>query len=121
MTSMTGALAVDIAGDKDLTTKLLASAGLPVPRSEAVRSVDAAVSANTASADRIERTVVRSGSNPNAAPLLVTWLIRIHSPTTSTDAPAARLDSTAILVTRSSRKTSTATAATRAMRRGVTS
>jgi len=45
MTSMTGALAVDIAGDKDLTTKLLASAGLPVPRSEAVRSVDAAVSA----------------------------------------------------------------------------
>ena len=45
MTSMTGALAVDIAGDKDLTTKLLASAGLPVPRSEAVRSVEAAVSA----------------------------------------------------------------------------
>ena len=45
MTSMTGALAVDIAGDKGLTTKLLASAGLPVPRSEAVRSVDAAVSA----------------------------------------------------------------------------
>ena len=45
MTSMTGALAVDIASDKDLTTKLLASAGLPVPRSEAVRSVDAAVSA----------------------------------------------------------------------------
>jgi cyanophycin synthetase len=45
MTSMTGALAVDIAGDKGLTTELLASAGLPVPRSEAVRSVDAAVSA----------------------------------------------------------------------------
>jgi len=45
MTSRTGALAVDIAGDKDLTTKLLASAGLPVPRSEAVRGVDAAVSA----------------------------------------------------------------------------
>ena len=45
MTSMTGALAVDIVGDKDLTGKLLASAGLPVPRSEAVRSVDAAVSA----------------------------------------------------------------------------
>jgi len=45
MTSKTGALAVDIAGDKDLTTKLLASAGPPVPRSEAVRSVDAAVSA----------------------------------------------------------------------------
>jgi cyanophycin synthetase len=49
MTSRTGALAVDIAGDKDLTTKLLASAGLPVPRSQAVRSADAAVSA----ADRI--------------------------------------------------------------------
>jgi cyanophycin synthetase len=49
MTSQTGALAVDIAGDKDLTTKLLASAGLPVPRSEAVRSGEAAVSA----ADRI--------------------------------------------------------------------
>ena len=49
MTSMTGALAVDIAGDKGLTGRLLASAGLPVPRSEAVRSVEAAVSA----ADRI--------------------------------------------------------------------
>ena len=45
MTSMTGALAVDIAGDKGLTTKLLASAGLPVPRSEVVHSADAAVSA----------------------------------------------------------------------------
>jgi cyanophycin synthetase len=45
MTSKTGALAVDIAGDKDLTSKLLASAGLPVPRSEAVRTLDAAVSA----------------------------------------------------------------------------
>lgn len=45
MTSRTGALAVDIAGDKDLTAKLLASAGLPVPRSEAVRTVEAAVSA----------------------------------------------------------------------------
>ena len=49
MTSMTGALAVDIASDKALTGRLLASAGLPVPRSEAVRSVEAAVSA----ADRI--------------------------------------------------------------------
>ena len=45
MTSRTGALAVDIAGDKDLTTKLLASAGLPVPHSEAVRTVEAAVAA----------------------------------------------------------------------------
>jgi cyanophycin synthetase len=49
MTSMTGALAVDIASDKELTGRLLASAGLPVPRSEAVRSAEAAVAA----ADRI--------------------------------------------------------------------
>ena len=34
MTSNTSALAVDIAGDKELTTRLLAAAGLPVPRSE---------------------------------------------------------------------------------------
>ena len=40
MTSNTSALAVDIAGDKELTTRLLASAGLPVPRSEAVRTAD---------------------------------------------------------------------------------
>ena len=45
MTSMTGALAVDIASDKELTGRLLASAGLPVPRSEAVRSAEAAVAA----------------------------------------------------------------------------
>ena len=54
MTSRTGALAVDIAGDKDLTTKLLASAGLPVPRSESVRTVEGAVAA----ADRIGYPVV---------------------------------------------------------------
>jgi cyanophycin synthetase len=54
MTSRTGALAVDIAGDKDLTAKLLASAGLPVPRSEAVRSAEAAASA----AERIGYPVV---------------------------------------------------------------
>ncbi len=45
MTSKTGALAVDIASDKDLTTKLLASAGLPVPRSECVRTLSGAVGA----------------------------------------------------------------------------
>ncbi|MEO6998588.1 MAG: cyanophycin synthetase, partial [Terracoccus sp.] len=39
MTSKTGALAVDIAGDKDLTTTLLGSAGLPVPKQEAVRTL----------------------------------------------------------------------------------
>ena len=43
MTSETGSIAVDIASDKDLTTRLLASAGLPVPRSESVRTVDEAV------------------------------------------------------------------------------
>ncbi|HET7280105.1 MAG TPA: cyanophycin synthetase [Dermatophilaceae bacterium] len=45
MTSRTGALAVDLAGDKDMTTKLLASAGLPVPRQETVRTPDSAVTA----------------------------------------------------------------------------
>jgi cyanophycin synthetase len=45
MTSKTGALAVDIAGDKEMTTRLLASAGLPVPKQEMVRSADAAVAA----------------------------------------------------------------------------
>jgi len=54
MTSKTGALAVDIAGDKDLTTKLLASAGLPVPKQEAVRTARALVDA----AERIGYPVV---------------------------------------------------------------
>jgi cyanophycin synthetase len=45
MTSLTGALAVDIAGDKKLTTQLLAAAGLPVPRSEIVRTEDEAAAA----------------------------------------------------------------------------
>jgi cyanophycin synthetase len=43
MTSGTGALAVDIAGDKELTARLLAAAGLPVPRSQSFRTVDSAV------------------------------------------------------------------------------
>ncbi|MDQ6894998.1 MAG: cyanophycin synthetase [Actinomycetota bacterium] len=43
MTSKTGALAVDIAGDKDLTATLLGSAGLPVPRQVAVRSLQQAL------------------------------------------------------------------------------
>jgi cyanophycin synthetase len=42
MTSRTSALGVDIAGDKKLTTSLLAAAGLPVPKSELVRSADEA-------------------------------------------------------------------------------
>ncbi|HEX9122156.1 MAG TPA: cyanophycin synthetase [Actinomycetota bacterium] len=45
ITSMTSALAVDIAGDKKLTTQLLAAAGLPVPKNEVVRTADAAVAA----------------------------------------------------------------------------
>lgn len=39
MTSRTGALAVDIASDKDLTGKLLAAAGLPTPKQHAVRTL----------------------------------------------------------------------------------
>ena len=45
MTSKTGALAVDIAQDKKMTNRLLAAAGLPVPRSEVVRAEDEAVAA----------------------------------------------------------------------------
>jgi len=45
MTSVTGALGVDIASDKKLTNKLLAATGVPVPRSEVVRTEDAAVAA----------------------------------------------------------------------------
>jgi cyanophycin synthetase len=45
MTSKTSSLAVDIAGDKDMTRRLLSSAGLPVPRGEVVRTEDAAVAA----------------------------------------------------------------------------
>ena len=45
MTSRTPALGVDIAGDKNLTHRLLAAAGLPVPRSEMVRTEEEAVAA----------------------------------------------------------------------------
>jgi len=45
MTSKTSAIAVDIASDKALTNQLLASAGLPVPRSETVDDVEDAVRA----------------------------------------------------------------------------
>src|SRR5437763_473592 len=54
MTSRTSALGVDIAGDKKLTTTLLAAAGLPVPRSDMVRSADEAATV----AARIGYTVV---------------------------------------------------------------
>ena len=43
MTSKTGSLAVDIASDKELTNRLLAAAGLPVPASEVVRRSEDAV------------------------------------------------------------------------------
>jgi cyanophycin synthetase len=47
MTSRTGAIGVDIASDKSLTNSLLSSAGLPVPKSEVVRSADGAAQAAT--------------------------------------------------------------------------
>ena len=43
MTSLTSSLAVDIASDKELTNRLLAAAGLPVPASEVVRRAPDAV------------------------------------------------------------------------------
>ena len=45
MTSKTSALAVDIAQDKKMTNRLLAAAGLPVPRSEVVRDEETAIAA----------------------------------------------------------------------------
>ena len=54
MTSATSAIAVDIASDKDLTTRLLGAAGLPVPKQESVRTEDQAVRA----AERIGYPVV---------------------------------------------------------------
>ncbi len=42
MTSETSSIAVDIASDKDLTTRLLGAAGLPVPRQESVRTAEQA-------------------------------------------------------------------------------
>ncbi len=45
MTSRTSAIGVDIASDKSLTNTLLSSAGMPVPRSQVVRSADGAVEA----------------------------------------------------------------------------
>jgi len=43
MTSRTSSVAVDVAGNKELTLSLLSAAGLPVPRSQSVRSVEEAV------------------------------------------------------------------------------
>ncbi|MCB0921139.1 MAG: cyanophycin synthetase [Actinobacteria bacterium] len=43
MTSQTGALATDIASDKELTARLLGAAGLPVPQSQSCRTPEQAV------------------------------------------------------------------------------
>jgi cyanophycin synthetase len=43
MTSRTSGIAVDVASDKNLTNRLLDSAGLPVPKADVVETVDAAV------------------------------------------------------------------------------
>ena len=45
VTGRTGYIAVELAGDKEETNKILASRGLPVPHQELVRSADRAVSA----------------------------------------------------------------------------
>ncbi|HEX2141233.1 MAG TPA: cyanophycin synthetase, partial [Candidatus Limnocylindria bacterium] len=45
MTSQTSSIGVDVAGDKKLTNRLLAATGVPVPRSEVVRSEDEAAAA----------------------------------------------------------------------------
>src|SRR5207244_12243020 len=45
MTSQTSSLGVDIASDKKLTNRLLSATGIPVPRSEVVRSEDEAATA----------------------------------------------------------------------------
>ena len=64
MTSKTSALAVDIAGDKHVTRRLLASAGLPVPRGEIVQSEDEAVAAATS--DRVPRRHQAARRQPRA-------------------------------------------------------
>ncbi len=45
MTSQTSALATDIASDKDMTNRLLAAAGLPVPAGDAIRTLRGALRA----------------------------------------------------------------------------
>ena len=64
MTSETSSIAVDIASDKDLTTKLLGAAGLPVPKQESVRTADRRV----AVADRIGYPVVRQAARRQPRP-----------------------------------------------------
>ena len=47
MTSRTSGIAVDVASDKNLTNRLLDSAGLPVPKADVVTTVDAAAATAT--------------------------------------------------------------------------
>ena len=62
MTSETSSIAVDIASDKDLTTRLLGAAGLPVPKQESVRTADQAVTRGQA--DRLPGACEAAGRQP---------------------------------------------------------
>ncbi len=68
MTSRTGALAVDIASDKDLTAKLLGSAGLPVPKQEAVRTLRGTIDAAQAHRLPRRRQAARRQPRPRRLP-----------------------------------------------------
>lgn len=61
VTGRTGYIAVELAGDKEETNKILAARGLPVPHQELVRSADRAVSA----AKRLGYPVVTKPYNGN--------------------------------------------------------
>lgn len=61
VTGRTGYIAVELAGDKEETNKILAARGLPVPRQELVRSADRAVAA----AKRLGYPVVTKPYNGN--------------------------------------------------------
>ena len=61
VTGKTSYIAVELAGDKEETNKILAAAGLPVPRQELVRSADRAVRA----AERLGYPVVTKPYNGN--------------------------------------------------------
>ena len=61
VTGRTGYIAVELAGDKEETNKILAARGLPVPRQELVRSADRAVIA----AKRLGYPVVTKPYNGN--------------------------------------------------------
>lgn len=108
MTSKTAALAVDIASDKELTAKLLASAGLPVPRSESVRTSPgpsrwpvrsatrssssrwtATMAAASASTCAPTTTSAPPSPSPRPSPAAATWLSRPSSPARTTAASSS--------------------------------